>query len=856
MGCWYSARSINIDNQSTYGLKVKIEQDTREGRMTEISRAAEIGAGGITAGITNTKGGFKSDFDRSEDGTTMEPVPAKRNMPIRIPARGAYCRLFVQAGKEWEKFDNIRKWLNNGDTWVITDDIIHMLIYAFDFENKTAYDVSVLNDDQEDLAVVVKEGMETIRIPGKGCYCSIKVEPKDEWEKYESHRVYMKNRVKFTFDETMVILVQGSFVLHNYSKHRIKIYVKHDKEESPEIYSIKQEGEDCWDYGNATSALHMNLVKEVDSGKKERFVIPGEGIFCILYVYTLSGEWKPFYDVPRQINNNGILKVSDKMVKEVLANINKKRVIPDGNYLFVGNPGVGKSTLASSLSGKTLFPSGTSGDGSGVTATLSSYTICDGVTIMDTPGLSDQDKRELAAEAIEDALSNGGFYRIFFVITQESGRIRPDDLATIQIVLDGVQDITSYGIIINKISPKMVEKIKKDDQSFTKWKMGITENIAGAAPPNIMFNVRSLELEDAEHTEFEDSEVDENGHHYFTYTMADDLFKFITNTVVGFERDKKEVKLDLKNYEELQQLMGEKIQEFQKIIDNMTSTQAKDIERLQKENEMRVRQMQEDAALEARKLREAKELAAKEAQNAIEEAERKANEANKQYELEMEELREKERLAKEKAAAGLMEKDSQWQKELETLKLQYQEKQRRSDEERKKLIREKKQQEKEMQAALEKQQRELKAKLVEEKQKNQRGILASVKEAGVTFKKYITGDDNNASEEKTAYPQEKSKGTEVLGSSTSQSKRTAIQRNRHPGVTEKGRSRVNNRGRMSNNRTEPKYSAKIREDDEKVGALGDQWGNLVDGTERPKNQKSKREGGRLSEDYAKARAAN
>jgi len=61
---------------------------------------------------------------------------------------------------------------------------------------------------------------------------------------------------------------------------------------------------------------------------------------------------------------------------------------------------------------------------------------------------------------------------------------------------------------------------------------------------------------------------------------------------------------------------------------------------------------------------------------------------------------------------------------------------------------------------------------------------------------------------------------------------------------------------VSNNRRELKYSAKIREDDEKVGALGDQWGDLVDGKERPKNQKSKREGGRLSEDYAKARAAN
>ena len=42
----------------------------------------------------------------------------------------------------------------------------------------------------------------------------------------------------------------------------------------------------------------------------------------------------------------------------------------------------------------------------------------DGVTYMDTPGLSDVKLREQAAAAIEEALKSGGKYSICFVVTR------------------------------------------------------------------------------------------------------------------------------------------------------------------------------------------------------------------------------------------------------------------------------------------------------------------------------------------------------------------------------------------------------------------------------------------------------
>lgn len=77
-----------------------------------------------------------------------------------------------------------------------------------------------------------------------------------------------------------------------------------------------------------------------------------------------------------------------------------------------------------------------------------------GITYLDTPGLSDIKLRKQAAEAITTALKQGGTYQVFFVITLEAGRVRPEDMTTIKLVLESATDIKHFSIIINKLSKK------------------------------------------------------------------------------------------------------------------------------------------------------------------------------------------------------------------------------------------------------------------------------------------------------------------------------------------------------------------------------------------------------------------
>jgi GTP-binding protein EngB required for normal cell division len=124
------------------------------------------------------------------------------------------------------------------------------------------------------------------------------------------------------------------------------------------------------------------------------------------------------------------------------------------NYLLVGNPGTGKSTILNGFIGKALFKSGLS-FGGGKTKVLQKESV--GMnTFMDTPGLADIKLREQAAKEITGALMAGGAYKIFFVITLEAGLVRPADRTTLELVLASAP-ITHYGIIINKL-----EKWEKD----------------------------------------------------------------------------------------------------------------------------------------------------------------------------------------------------------------------------------------------------------------------------------------------------------------------------------------------------------------------------------------------------------
>ncbi|CAE7487753.1 unnamed protein product [Symbiodinium natans] len=129
------------------------------------------------------------------------------------------------------------------------------------------------------------------------------------------------------------------------------------------------------------------------------------------------------------------------------------------NFLFVGNPGTGKSTILNGLIGELTFQSGIS-YGEGMTYRFDQ--VKHGKhTFMDTPGLSDMKRREAAAEAITEALKQDGRYKIFFVITLQNGRVRPEDVTTMNLVLDAAP-ITHYAIIINQMPQREFEELKSD----------------------------------------------------------------------------------------------------------------------------------------------------------------------------------------------------------------------------------------------------------------------------------------------------------------------------------------------------------------------------------------------------------
>ena len=166
--------------------------------------------------------------------------------------------------------------------------------------------------------------------------------------------------------------------------------------------------------------------------------------------------------------------------------------------LFIGNPGVGKSTLINCLAEKVLFKSGVS-IGGGMTYQLEEKKH-NGITFMDTPGLADIKLRKAAAQAITKALKKNGTYQIFFVVTLEAGRVRAQDLTTIRLVLENATDITSYSLIVNKLTPRLYKELLGNEGK--KLRQLVAElNFRGAQnvhPPEILLLLRKDQLDDAD----------------------------------------------------------------------------------------------------------------------------------------------------------------------------------------------------------------------------------------------------------------------------------------------------------------------------------------------------------------------
>ena len=73
---------------------------------------------------------------------------------------------------------------------------------------------------------------------------------------------------------------------------------------------------------------------------------------------------------------------------------------------------------------------------------------------MDTPALANIKNRQAAANAITEALKQNGKNQIFFVVTLNAGKLRPEDVITILLVLETAPYINHFSIIFNQLSEK------------------------------------------------------------------------------------------------------------------------------------------------------------------------------------------------------------------------------------------------------------------------------------------------------------------------------------------------------------------------------------------------------------------
>merc|ERR1740124_1703658 len=82
---------------------------------------------------------------------------------------------------------------------------------------------------------------------------------------------------------------------------------------------------------------------------------------------------------------------------------------------------------------------------------------------MPLTGLSNTHKRKEAVVEINNALKKKGKCKMFFIVTLEGGRVRPEDTETTSLVSKTVNIRNRYTIIINKATPRTINELKKED---------------------------------------------------------------------------------------------------------------------------------------------------------------------------------------------------------------------------------------------------------------------------------------------------------------------------------------------------------------------------------------------------------
>ena len=127
--------------------------------------------------------------------------------------------------------------------------------------------------------------------------------------------------------------------------------------------------------------------------------------------------------------------------------------------IFLGNPGLGKSTLLNVAIGVEVFRSGFSA-GTGMTTTCAHWRS-DNCYFVDTPGLGDVAGIETMANEALKALQAGSHTRIVFVWGLEAGRLRPMDMAVTKAFIrllhsDERSNASTSRLRFNEGNPKLV----------------------------------------------------------------------------------------------------------------------------------------------------------------------------------------------------------------------------------------------------------------------------------------------------------------------------------------------------------------------------------------------------------------
>ena len=65
---------------------------------------------------------------------------------------------------------------------------------------------------------------------------------------------------------------------------------------------------------------------------------------------------------------------------------------------------------------------------------------------------------------------------MFFIVTLEQGRLRPDDVTLLKMILESAPELTKYYLIINQVSRAVKKKLLNDTAIFNMlFKSGISE---------------------------------------------------------------------------------------------------------------------------------------------------------------------------------------------------------------------------------------------------------------------------------------------------------------------------------------------------------------------------------------------